>query len=95
MAESVQKFGDYEKRRNIIAAKAAEERARIESSTILTPDQKAQGIEAVNKSERRQIAGVNLDEIKNLEMFAQAFGRLGSRRHQDAGEPHLYDEELL
>ncbi len=67
MAESVQKFGDYEKRRNIIAAKAAEERARIESSTILTPDQKAQGVEAVNKSERRQIAGVNLDEIKNLE----------------------------
>lgn len=76
MAESVQKFGDYEKRRNIIAAKAAEERARIESSTILTPDQKAQGVEAVNKSERRQIAGVNLDEIKNLEMFAQAFGDL-------------------
>ena len=32
MAESVQKFGDYEKRRNIIAAKAAEERARIEST---------------------------------------------------------------
>ena len=76
MAESVQKFGDYEKRRNIIAAKAAEERARIESSTILTPDQKTQGVEAVNKSERRQIAGVNLDEIKNLEMFAQAFGDL-------------------
>lgn len=76
MAESVQKFGDYEKRRNIIAAKAAEERARIESSTILTPDQKTQGVEAVNKSERRQIAGVNLDEIKNLEMFAQAFGNL-------------------